>query len=81
MSQKSFSLAAGVLFLLVALGHLLRIVFRLSLVVQGVSIAMWVSVIALAITSFLAYNGLRLTRKSLSIVWARFGAYAKLGTS
>jgi len=68
MSQKSFSLAAGVLFLLVALGHLLRIVFGLSLVVQGVSIPMWVSVIALFITGFLAYSGLLLARKSLSSV-------------
>ena len=68
MSQKAFSLTAGVLFLLVALGHFLRIVFGLSFVVQGVSVPMWASAIAVVITGFLAYHGLRLARKSLSRV-------------
>jgi hypothetical protein len=50
MRQKTFSRVAGALFLLVAFGHLLRIAFGASVVVQNVSIPMWVSVIALVIT-------------------------------
>jgi hypothetical protein len=64
MSQKAFSLAAGVLFLLIALGHLLRIVFGLSLVVQGVTVTMWASAIAVVVTGYLAYEGIRLARRS-----------------
>jgi hypothetical protein len=64
MSQKAFSLAAGLLFLLIALGHVLRIVFGLSLVVQGVTVTMWASAIAVVVTGYLAYEGIRLARKS-----------------
>ena len=66
MSQKTFSLGAGVFFLLVALGHLLRFVFGLSLVVQGVSIPLWASWIAIVVTGYLAYEGFRLSRRSLT---------------
>ena len=68
MSQKTFSRVAGALFLLIALGHLLRIAFGASVVVQNVSIPMWVSVIAPVIAGYLAYQGFRLARKSLSRV-------------
>ena len=68
MGPKVFSLTAGVLFLLIAVGHLLRIVFGLSLVVQGASVPVWASAIALVITGFMAFQGLRLARKSLSRV-------------
>ena len=60
MSQKAF--------LLIALGHLLRIVFGLSLVAQGVSVPVWASAIAVVIRGFLAFQGLRLARKSLTRV-------------
>ena len=56
---------AGVLFLLIALGHLLRIVFGLLFVVQGVSVPMWASAIAVVIAGFLAYHGLRLGAEAL----------------
>jgi hypothetical protein len=68
MSQKAFSLAAGLLFLLIAVGHALRIVFGLSLVVQGVSVTMWASAIAVVVTGYLAYEGIRLSRTSLPSV-------------
>ena len=66
MRQKTFSLVAGVLFLLIALGHVLRIAFDASVVVQGISIPMWASWIALVVTGFLAYEGLQRARKSRS---------------
>ena len=68
MSQKTFSLVAGVFFLLVALGHVLRIAFGASVVVEGFSIPMWASWIAFFVTGFLAYEGFRLGRRSLSRV-------------
>ena len=68
MTQKTFSLVAGVLFLLVALGHVLRIAFRASVVIQNTSIPMWVSWIAFVVAGYLAYEGIRLSRRSLSRV-------------
>ena len=63
MSQKTFSLVAGVFFLLIALAHVLRIAYGASVVVQNTSIPMWASVIAVVVTGYLAYEGLRLGRK------------------
>jgi hypothetical protein len=66
MSRKTFLLVAGVLFLLIALGHALRIGFGVSVVVQDISIPMWASWIALIVAGYLAYEGIRLSRKSLT---------------
>ena len=63
MSQKTFSLVAAVFFLLVALGHVLRIVFGASVVIQNTSIPMWVSWIAFVVAGYLAYEGIRLARR------------------
>jgi hypothetical protein len=64
MNQNAFSLAAGVVFGLIALGHILRVAFGASFVVQDFSVPMWASWIAIVITGYLAYEGLRLARKS-----------------
>ena len=64
MKQKAFSLTAGVVFLLIALGHVLRIGLGWSFMVQDFSVPMWASWIAVVITGYLAYEGFRLARKS-----------------
>lgn len=64
MSQRAFSFAAGVFFLLIALAHVLRIAFGASVVVQNTSIPMWASAVAVFVAGFLAYHGLRLARRS-----------------
>ena len=66
MRQKTFSLTAGVVFLLIALGHLLRVALGATLVVEGVAIPMWASVLAMIVMGYLAYEGLRLSRKPQS---------------
>ena len=68
MGQKTFSLVAGVLFLLISLGHLLRLVFGLSVVIQNTPIPMWASWIAFVVAGYLSYEGFRLSRTSLSRV-------------
>ena len=64
MSQPTFLLIAGVVFGLIALGHVLRIVFNLSFVVQDIPVPMWASWIAIVVMGYLAYEGFRLARKS-----------------
>ncbi len=59
MSQKAFSLVAGLIFLLVAVAHLLRLLLRWSVVLNGWTVPMWLSAIALVVAGFLAFEGLR----------------------
>jgi hypothetical protein len=66
MSQRTFSLIASVVFGLIALGHVLRIVFNLSLFVQDISVPMSASGLAVVILGYLAYQGFRLARKPSS---------------
>jgi hypothetical protein len=61
MSEHAFSLTAGIIFLLIALGHLARIVLGLP-VVQGWSVPVWARVVALVVTAFLSYEGFRFAR-------------------
>ncbi len=64
MSQHLFSLVAAIVFGLIALAHVARLVFRVSFVVQDISIPMWGSALAVVVMGFLAYQGFRLARKS-----------------
>ncbi len=64
MSQRTFSLTAAVIFLLITLGHLLRVAVGATFVVEGVSIPMWASVLAMILMGYLAFEGFRLWRRS-----------------
>jgi hypothetical protein len=63
MSERFYMLVAGVIFLLIAVGHLLRIVFGVSFVVYGIQIPMWASVAAALIMGLLSYEGFHLARR------------------
>jgi hypothetical protein len=62
MRQKTFSLVVGLIFLLIAVMHVLRLVLKWEVVLNGWSVPMWVSVIA--ITAYLAFESLKLSRRS-----------------
>jgi NO-binding membrane sensor protein with MHYT domain len=66
MNQHVFSLVTSVVFGLIALAHVLRIDFNLSLVIQGISIPMSASGLAVVVMAYLAYQAFRLARKSPS---------------
>ena len=63
MSQRTFSLVAGVIFLLIAVGHALRLVFRSEVLLTGWPVPMWVSAVALVVAGYLGYEGVRLSRR------------------
>jgi len=50
MSQKAFLLTAGAVFVLLALGHLLRILFGVAFVVYDIPVPMWASGIDLRVS-------------------------------
>ena len=64
MSQKSFSLVAGLIFFVVAVLHILRVVIGWHVVLADWTIPMWVSWMAIPIAGFLAYEGFLLSRRS-----------------
>jgi hypothetical protein len=64
MTHKTFSLVAGVIFLLIALGHLSRLVFKVSVLLGGWAVPSWVSWVALLVFAYLAYQGFRLAKES-----------------
>jgi hypothetical protein len=64
MNQKSFSLVVGLIFLLIAVIHVLRLAFKWEAVLNGWAVPMWVSALALLIAAYLAFEGLKLSRRS-----------------
>jgi hypothetical protein len=61
MAQRTFSLITAVLFLLIALGHALRLLFGWHVTVENVVLPLWISWIGLAVASYLAYLGFKLS--------------------
>lgn len=64
MNQKKYNLISGIFFMMIAVLHLLRLVFSWEAVIGGWTVPLWLSVVAFMISGFLAYEGFRLSRKS-----------------
>jgi hypothetical protein len=64
MRQKTFSLVVGLIFLLIAVMHGLRLAFRWEVVLNGWLVPMWISAVAIVITAYLAFESLKLSRRS-----------------
>ena len=64
MNQRSFSLVAGIIFTVIALLHLLRIIYGWNPVIEGWMVPKWISWVALIVSGYLGYEGLRLGIKS-----------------
>lgn len=64
MSEKAFALTVGIVFLLIALGHLIRVLSGAQFVVSEISIPVWPSLVAILVTGFLSYEGFHFARKS-----------------
>ncbi len=66
MSQRTFFLIVGVVFLLIAVAHLVRIVLGATVVVAGVAIPMGPSVLAVIVMGYLAFEAFRLSSRPKS---------------
>lgn len=62
MGRKSYALTVGLIFLIIAVLHLLRIILGWEAVIGGWAVPEWVSWTALVVAGFLAYHGLRLSK-------------------
>jgi hypothetical protein len=63
MQQAAYNTITAVLFLVVALLHLLRIIFGWPAQIGDVSVPMWASWLALVVAAALAYFGFRLNAR------------------
>jgi hypothetical protein len=63
MTQRTFSLIAAAVFLLIALGHAIRLLFGWHVTIENVVVPVWISWIGLAVAIYLAYQGFRLSRR------------------
>ena len=59
MDQKNYNIVTAALFLIIALTHLLRIIFGWPAQIGGLDIPIWMSWLALLVTGALAYFGFR----------------------
>lgn len=64
MSLKAFSQVAGIIFLLMAIGHLARLFLKFQVVAGSHLIPLWASMVGVLVAGYLAYEGLR-PRKTL----------------
>jgi len=62
MTHRTFSLVTGILFLLVALVHAIRLLRGWQVSVEGAVMPIWISWIGLAVAAYLAYQGFRLSK-------------------
>ena len=62
MNRKSFCLTAGIIFIVIALLHLLRIVNGWKVAIGPWAAPDWISWVALVIAGYLGFEGIRLAR-------------------
>ncbi len=62
MNQKNFSLVVGIIFLLIAILHTLRLINGWHAEIGTIVIPFWASVVALGISGYLAYKGIMFSR-------------------
>jgi hypothetical protein len=59
MSHRAFSLVAGLVFLIVAIAHLCRVLLGWTVLVNGWTVPIWVSVVAVVVAGFLAFEAIK----------------------
>ena len=63
MEHKTYCIVSGMLFALVALAHLLRVLYGMSVYVDDNAIPMWVSWIGTAVPAALAFWAFRIAQQ------------------
>lgn len=70
MTTRTYTVTTGVIFLLVAVLHLLRLVWQWEVTIGGWHAPAWVSVISVLVAGFLSFQGFRLYRQGW-LSWLR----------
>ncbi len=59
MNQKTFSSVVGIIFLVIAALHLVRILMGWEAIIAGWQVPLWVSGVAVVVAGYLGYQGIR----------------------
>ncbi len=62
MNQRTFTLMAGAVFSLIAVLHVLRLLFGWEAVIGGWNVPLWVSWVAIVVSGYLASTAFRVGR-------------------
>ena len=57
-----FPQLAAAIFLIIAVGHAVRLIFKWVVLIGGWQVPMWVSAVAIVISGYLAYEGFRISQ-------------------
>jgi hypothetical protein len=60
MTAKAYAVTSGMIFVLVAVAHLVRAVAQWDVIIDDWSAPTWISLVATAVAGFLGFSGLRL---------------------
>jgi hypothetical protein len=71
MSTRSYALVSSAIFFLIALVHLLRLIWNWSVTIDGWNVPGWVSIVGILVGGFLSLQGLRLFRQGKWFSWLR----------
>jgi hypothetical protein len=63
MNTETFIKVAGLVFSLVALVHLLRVVFGWEAIIAGWAMPVWVSIVGVALAGYLGFSAYQLMKK------------------
>jgi uncharacterized membrane protein len=64
MNKNTFSILSGLIFLIVAIAHAVRLAFKWEVVVASWPVPMWISVVACVVAAYLAYEGFRMAKSA-----------------
>jgi hypothetical protein len=64
MSKQAYALVSCLIFLLVAIAHLVRLFWQWDVTIDGWQFPMWASVIAALVAGYLSFEGFQTYRQS-----------------
>ena len=63
MSNRTYFKTTGLIFLVIAVLHLFRVVYGWEAVINGYTLPMWISWVAILVAGFLAFRGYKMSKQ------------------
>jgi hypothetical protein len=67
MNRRSYCVVTGIIFIVIALTHLLRIFYGWRVLIGVILVPGWISWVGLIVAGYLGYEGIRLARRGLLV--------------
>ena len=63
MNKKTYYISSSILFMIVAIAHAVRAIAGWELIIEGTTIPLWMSWVAVVLTGYLAIRGFSYAKK------------------